>query len=82
MPVSSETFKGTTSGAEIAVSGDGRFVYAENRAEDSLAVCRVDANSGDLSLVQRVAAGSERPWVSRSIGPVSGCWLRTRAAAM
>ncbi|WP_027211087.1 lactonase family protein [Burkholderia sp. WSM2232] len=62
LPVSSETFKGTRSGAEIAVSGDGRFVYAENRAEDSLSVYRVDANSGQLSLVQRVASGGERPW--------------------
>lgn len=73
LPLSSETFQGTRSGAEIAVSGDGRFVYAQNRAEDSLAVYRVDADSGELSLVQRVASGGEKPW-SFAIDS-SGRWM-------
>ncbi|MFL6704090.1 MAG: lactonase family protein [Paraburkholderia graminis] len=62
LPISGEDFKGTPSGAEIAVSGDGRFVYAENRAENLLAVYRVDAASGELSPVQRISSGGEKPW--------------------
>jgi 6-phosphogluconolactonase len=48
-------FKGTPSAAEVAVSPDGRFVYASNRGEDTLLVYSLNARSGALSLVQRLS---------------------------
>jgi len=69
----SPEFQGTKSGAELATSGDGRFVYVENRGENALVVYHVDPKSGELSLVQRTSAGGERPW-GFGIDP-SGKWL-------
>ncbi|CAG4922632.1 6-phosphogluconolactonase [Paraburkholderia saeva] len=62
LPTSSPEFKGIKSGAEVAVSPDGRFVYVEDRGENSLVVYRVNSNSGELSLVQRTPSGGDRPW--------------------
>jgi 6-phosphogluconolactonase len=73
LPVTSESFKGVKSGAEIAVSRDGRFVYVENRAENELVVYRVDGESGMLSLIQRTSSGGEKPW-GFAIDP-SGKWM-------
>ena len=60
--VSSSAFEGVRSGAELAVSRDGRFVYVADRGENTMVVYRVAAASGELSLVQRVPSGGERPW--------------------
>lgn len=62
LPTSSETFQGAKSGAELAVSRDGRFVYVEDRGENAIVVYRVSAESGELSLVQRISSGGDRPW--------------------
>ena len=62
VPTSSQNFQGVKSGAEVAVSHDGRFVYVEDRGENALVVYRVDPDSGELSLVQRTSSGGERPW--------------------
>lgn len=62
VPTRSDSFQGADSGSEIALGRDGRFLYAANRSENTLLVYRVDAQSGDLSLVQRVACGGENPW--------------------
>jgi 6-phosphogluconolactonase len=62
LPTSSAEFKGAKSGAEVAVSHDGRFVYAEDRGENTMVVYAVNAASGELSLVQRISSGGERPW--------------------
>lgn len=70
---SSASFDGTRSGAEIRLSPDGRFVYVEDRGERSLVAYRVNANTGELSFVQRIATGGEVPW-AMSIHP-SGKWL-------
>lgn len=70
---SSAGFDGTRSGAEIRLSPDGRFVYVEDRGERSLVAYRVNANTGELSFVQRIATGGEVPW-AMSIHP-SGKWL-------
>lgn len=58
----SDKFKGVKSGAEVAVSHDGRFVYVENRGENAIVVYRVNPDSGELSLVQRTSSGGNRPW--------------------
>ncbi|CAN7794536.1 lactonase family protein [Caballeronia sp. LjRoot34] len=71
--LSSPEFKGVRSGAEIVMSADGRFVYAEDRGEDALVVYRVDPESGKLFELQRIASGGAKPW-SMELDP-SGKWL-------
>lgn len=73
VPTTSQDFQGMKSGAELAISRDGRFVYVENRGENALVVYRVSPESGELSLVQRTSAGGEKPW-GFGIDP-SGKWL-------
>ena len=73
LPISSAGYAGAKSGAELAVSRDGRFVYVEDRGEGMLVVYRVDAASGELSLLQRQPAGGDKPWAF-AIDP-SGRWM-------
>jgi len=73
LPITSPEFEGAKSGAEIARSADGRFVYIANRGESTLQVYRVDKASGELELTQRVASGGEAPWTF-AIDP-TGRWL-------
>jgi 6-phosphogluconolactonase len=73
LPVSNAAFQGVKSGAEIAISQDGRFVYVENRGENELVVYRVSPESGMLSLFQRTSSGGDKPW-GFAIHP-SGKWL-------
>ena len=73
VPISTDGFDGAKSGAEIALGRDGRFVYVENRGENSLVVYRVNADTGELSLVQRIASGGDKPWGFGIDG--SGRWL-------
>jgi 6-phosphogluconolactonase len=73
LPISSQSFQGAKSGAEIELSHDGRFIYVEDRGENSLVVYRVSPDTGDLSFVQRIASGGDKPW-GFGIDP-SGRWL-------
>ncbi|MBT2225265.1 lactonase family protein [Nonomuraea sp. NEAU-A123] len=66
-------YAGTKSAAELAMSRDGRFVYASNRGENTLIVFSVDQKTGLLALVQRTPCGGQKPW-SFSIHR-SGRWL-------
>ena len=50
---------GTT--AEIAVHPNGKFVYASNRGNDSIAVFARDSESGKLSLVHIAPCGGKIP---------------------
>lgn len=62
----------TFSAAAIAVSPDGRFVYATVRKHDSISVLAVGADSG-LSLVENVPSGGAVP---RGMGiDPTGRWL-------
>ncbi|MFP3358375.1 lactonase family protein [Planococcus citreus] len=54
-----EHFTGTNTSAEIAVSGDGRFVYVSNRGHDSIAVFQVA--EGLLESVGHADAGGAGP---------------------
>jgi 6-phosphogluconolactonase len=54
-------FTGNNTGAEIAVSAGGLFVYASNRGHDSIAVYSVNPKSGALTSVQWVSAQGEQP---------------------
>jgi 6-phosphogluconolactonase len=73
LAISSAAYTGARSGAEVAVSRDGRFVYVEDRGENTLVVYRRDAATGELSLLQRVASGGDKPWAF-AIDP-SGGWM-------
>jgi 6-phosphogluconolactonase len=73
LAISSAGFTGAKSGAEIVASADGRFVYVLDRGEAALVVYGVDARTGQLSLVQRLATGGDKPW-GFGIHP-SGQWL-------
>lgn len=73
VPLSNPEFQGVKSASEIAVSRDGRFVYASNRAENTLVVWRVDADTGALTPLQRLPSGGEAPWAFE-IHP-SGQWM-------
>lgn len=69
-----EGFKGENTGAEIAVNSTGKFVYASNRGDDSIAVFTVnDAKRGTLALAQHIPSGGKTPR-QFEIDP-SGHWL-------
>jgi 6-phosphogluconolactonase len=73
LALSTPDFTGTPSASDLAVSRDGRFVYAGNRGENSLVVFAVDPTTDLLSVAQRVPCGGTTPW-SFSVHP-SGRWL-------
>ncbi len=60
-------------GAEVAVSHDGRFVYASIRFEHVIVVYQVDELRGELREIQRVPTGGKTPW-SFALDP-TGRWL-------
>ncbi len=51
VPTTPSTYTGDNTGAEIAVSPSGHFVYASNRGHDSIVVLAVDRASGMLDPV-------------------------------
>jgi len=73
LPLSSPGFAGTKSGSALGIAPDGRFLYAANRGEHELQVFRVDPDSGELALVQRIPSGGQTPW-GFALHP-SGKWL-------
>ena len=48
LPSLPSDFTGNSTGAEIVISADGRFVYASNRGHDSVAIFAVDGKTGML----------------------------------
>ena len=56
-----DDFDGVNHCADIHVSPDGQFVYASNRGHDTIAVFRVDQDTGGLSSVGHVSTGGETP---------------------
>jgi 6-phosphogluconolactonase len=69
-----EGFKGENTGAEIEVHPSGKFVYASNRGDDSIAVFSVtDMKRGTLKLEQHIPSGGKTPR-QFEIDP-SGHWL-------
>ena len=61
VPALADDFTANSRGAEIAVSADGRHVYASNRGSDSVAVFAVDRSSGRLTWHGSVAGGGKTP---------------------
>ncbi len=56
-----ENFKGADTSAEIEVHPNGKFLYASNRGDDSLAVFGIDQTNGRLALVGHVSCGGKTP---------------------
>jgi 6-phosphogluconolactonase len=54
-------FTGASTAAEIAVHPSGKFLYGSNRGDDSIVVFGIDAASGNLAFLQRVASGGKTP---------------------
>lgn len=73
LAISSAEYKGARSGAEIALSHDGRFAYVEDRGENTLVAYRIDPGTGELSLLQRASSAGDKPWAF-AIDP-SGRWM-------
>lgn len=65
-------FAGKSAAAEVAVSRDGRFVYASNRGENTLVVYGAARDGGELTFLQRLP-GIGDPW-SFALHP-NGRWL-------
>ena len=56
-----DTYTGDSRAAEIAVSADGRYVYASNRGNDSIGIFAIDAANGRLSSVGWTLSGGKTP---------------------
>jgi 6-phosphogluconolactonase (cycloisomerase 2 family) len=56
-----DDFTGNNRGAEIAVSPDGRRLYASNRGADTVATFAIDRVSGRLTLTGSSPAGGKTP---------------------
>jgi 6-phosphogluconolactonase len=65
-------FVGENTAAELALSPDGRFVYASNRGHDSLAIFRRDPATGELSAQGHVPSPAKPRHFSLS---PDGRWL-------
>ncbi|WP_026567983.1 lactonase family protein [Bacillus sp. UNC41MFS5] len=56
-----EDFNENNQGSAIHISSDGQFVYAGNRGHNSIAVFRVDQETGELSFVDRTSTEGDWP---------------------
>ncbi len=56
-----EGFHGSNTAATVAVDASGRFVYASNRGDNSIAVFSIDDREGTLKPVQHVGCGGKTP---------------------
>lgn len=54
-------FSENNQGSAIHISSDGRFVYAGNRGHNSIAVFRVDIETGELSFVEHTSTEGDWP---------------------
>lgn len=54
-------FKGENTAAEIELDSSGKFLYASNRGDDSLALFSVDRQTHKLSHYVRVSSGGKTP---------------------
>ncbi len=61
LPSVPDDFTGHTDAAEVAVSVDGRFLYASNRGHDSIGVFAIDGATGRLTPVQWMPSGGRTP---------------------
>ncbi|HTQ49418.1 MAG TPA: lactonase family protein [Candidatus Acidoferrales bacterium] len=56
-----KNFRGKNTAAEVALLPSGKFLYASNRGDDSIAVFGVDESSGRLQFVDRQSSRGKTP---------------------
>lgn len=56
-----ETFTGNSRAAELQIDAQGRFLYASNRGDDSVAVFRIDPVTGGLKFIEAVPTQGRTP---------------------
>ena len=61
LPSVLDTYTGDSRASEIEVDRSGRFLYASNRGDDSIAVFRIDATNGHLHFVNAVPSQGKTP---------------------
>ncbi|MDT8862980.1 lactonase family protein [Alkalihalobacillus sp. MEB130] len=54
-------FDGESIGGAIKISADGNYLYASNRGHDSIAVFKINSESGTLSLIEHVSTKGSFP---------------------
>ncbi len=54
-------FTAFNTSAAIVVSSDGRFLYTSNRGHNSIAVFKITAETGQLTLIEHVATSGKTP---------------------
>jgi 6-phosphogluconolactonase len=60
-PLLPATFGGENTGAAVQVSPSGKFLYASNRGDDSIAVFAIDEQDGTLTPVEHVPTQGRTP---------------------
>jgi 6-phosphogluconolactonase len=68
-----DNFSGSNSTAEIAIDAQGKFLYASNRGDDTIAIYSIDNSDGKLTFIDRIPTGGKTPR-HFEIDP-SGQWL-------
>lgn len=66
-------YSGAKSAAEIAVHPNGRFLYASNRGDSTIALFHIDSAKGTLTAIDRTPTGGKTPR-NFAIDP-TGAWL-------
>lgn len=61
LPTLPPSFTGNSRAAAIVIAADGRTLYASNRGHDSIAVFRLDAESGLPAFIEAQASGGRTP---------------------
>lgn len=56
-----ESYSGINTCADIRISPNGKFLYGTNRGHDSLAVYKIDEQSGKLNFVEHAPTGGKTP---------------------
>ena len=54
-------FSGRNDAAEIAIHPGGKYLYASNRGDDTIAIFSIDPGKGTLTFVARVPTGGKEP---------------------
>jgi 6-phosphogluconolactonase len=68
-----KTFSGSSTAAEIEIHPSGKFLFASNRGDDSIAVFAIDSATGTLTHVENDPIGGKTPR-NFAIDP-TGSWL-------
>jgi 6-phosphogluconolactonase len=56
-----EDFTGENSAAHLVFASSGRFLYTSNRGHDSIAIFKIDEESGQLTLAHHVSVEGKKP---------------------